>query len=334
LFRLPDGEIELPAGTDLILHSHVARAPAERIAEAEPTGVELEPGLRAWLAGIPAGVTLPDGRAAADILNVAFAGTREQLDRAFASAGWDTADPLNAKTFARGYAAVSAMRTYRTAPVSPLYYGGRLPDAVFQKSFNSISKRHHIRLWQVEGAHDKIWIGAATHDVAVAFDWNRMSLTHKIDPNIDVERKKVLYDLTETGCIDASKAVARPEQARDAGKGDAISTDGVLGFTALRDCPKRVPFESLSRPKRLLTTVVARRFVLEGRHYFTRGNAYYWAYRGVRWTFSPKALRNAGARSPGRLERAAPSAGTKIVNSMSNTREDSTVVPAATRPLS
>ena len=38
---------------------------------------------------------------------------------------------------------------------------GRLPDLVFQKSFNTLAKRHHVRLWQVEVPGGTAWVGAA-----------------------------------------------------------------------------------------------------------------------------------------------------------------------------
>jgi hypothetical protein len=51
----------------------------------------------------------------------------------------------------------------------------------------------------------------------------------------------------------------------------------------------------MKRPRRAFPTVIARRFVLEGRNYLTRGNAYYWAYRGVRWSFTPKSSSSAAS---------------------------------------
>ena len=71
-----------------------------------------------------------------------------------------------------------------------------------------------------------------------------MSLTHKIDPNIDVERRKLIYDLTATGCVVESTLVDRPSQTRDTSTGAAITTDGILAFASLRECagkPRAAP---------------------------------------------------------------------------------------------
>jgi hypothetical protein len=299
LFRLPNAEIELPIGTDLILN--VEAPPLSYVGSPVAPRLHLTTALRTWLQTIPSEVNLPDGEPASDIINLAFLGTREQLSTAFHSAGWTTADPLTAKTFARSYAAVSAMRAYPTAPVSPLLYDDRLPDAVFQKSFNSLSKRHHIRMWSVQTPEGAVWLGAATHDIAAAVDWGRMTLTHKIDPNIDIERDKIHYDLQEAGCVDSSVMLERPLWATNEGiDGASVTTDGALLIARVRRCsPAASSKGTLKRPKRAFTTVIARRFLLEARHYLTRGNAYYWAYRGVRWTFSPKPSANANLRREG-----------------------------------
>lgn len=131
------------------------------------------------------------------------------MTESFAAAGWSTTEPLNAKTFARTYQAFSAMTTYPNAPVSSLYYDGRPAGVVFQKSLNTLAKRHHIRLWPVELAGQEFWLGAATHDIGVGFDWSRMSITHRIDPYLDRERSIIFDDLTK-GRL---RGVVRPRRA-------------------------------------------------------------------------------------------------------------------------
>ena len=57
------------------------------------------------LAELPAEVEHGDEKPAEDLINFAFLGTREQVEEAFLSAGWSSADALTPKTFARMYAA-------------------------------------------------------------------------------------------------------------------------------------------------------------------------------------------------------------------------------------
>jgi hypothetical protein len=297
VFRLPDPEIHIPAGTELIVHvsGETQDQPAVSSVSTAPDN------LVHWLNGVPEGISLPDTTLAADIVNLVFRGSNADLVLAFLGAGWTTADPLNRRTFARSYGAIASLSPYPTAPVSPLRYLGRLPDLVFQKSFNSMTKRHHIRLWKVDSPDGPIWVGAATHDVSIVFDWKRLMLTHRIDPAIDRERDKVLADLTFAGCVSHATRVERPELATRTG--GRISTDGALHLIDSQLCerPSPVIASALGRKKTPFGKVMLRRTILESRQYLLRGNGYYWAFRGlrsrpVRALFSKSATALAGLR--------------------------------------
>lgn len=288
LYGLPEPEIELPPGTDLVLRirADAADLPQESEVEREPS---FDLAFLDELRLQPVETTLADQTQADDIVNLAFTGTRECLIRAFNAAGWTEAEPLNARTFSRTYKALISMRTYSNAPVSMLHYRGSAPGLVFQKSFNSLAKRHHIRLWPVEVMGQTVWLGAATHDVAIAFDWGRMNITHRIDPHIDRERSKVINDLLEAGGISAWDLVPRQEHAlRTSDKGPVV-TDGALIAAVIQPCETfEAGRQALNKPRRARPVLMARRVVLETRYYITRANVYYWAYQGIRWGFTPK----------------------------------------------
>ena len=275
--RLPDPEIYIPAGTELILlvSGEAPELPPVSSASAAPEN------LAQWLTGVPENISLPNGALAADIVNFAFRGSSAELALAFLGSGWTTADPLNKRTFARSYGAFTSLRPYPTAPVSPLLYLGRLPDLVFQKSFNSMAKRHHIRLWPVDSPDGPMWLGAATHDVGIAFNWKRLVLTHRIDPEIDRERDKVLADLTFAGCAAHVARVERPALATDSVR---VSTDGALHLVESRVCRQPSPNSASAsvHKKTPIGKAMLRRTILESRHYLLRGNGYYWAIRGLR----------------------------------------------------
>jgi hypothetical protein len=225
-----------------------------------------------------------------DLVNLAFAGSAEEIETAFQSAGWLPADPNGRRALARTYNAYASMKTYDTAPVSPLYHDGRLPDAVFQKSFNSISKRHHIRIWHSSDPEVPFSLGAATHDVGITMNWSGMKITHEIDPEIDRERTKVLNDLFETGCVAGVRRVDRAHLANsDRTSGDAV-TDGSLWVVDLRGCAgSPLPRVATDEARHGKMATALRRTVLETRYYFTRGNGFYWAALGVE-----KGFRKAG----------------------------------------
>jgi hypothetical protein len=289
IVRLPEPEIRLPEGTEL-------KVDVSRLADDAPSFDPAEPGTIDSTLGLQFGVqsiavTKPGGGLAADIINVAFLGSREDLARAFGLAGWHEAERLSARSMSRTYKAYTAQQGYEAAPVSKLLYENAEPDIVFQKSLNTISKRHHIRLWRYDMGGREVWLGAATHDVGVTFDSSAMSFTHQIHPQIDTERSKVVNDLTFTGCIAPAAYVDRPEAAIQPEHASAIVTDGRLAVIAFVDGCKAQSGEfplNLPAPPKSRVTRIVRRMVLEGRQYVLRGNAYYWAYRAIAFRHSER----------------------------------------------
>ena len=277
VFRLPDPEIHLPTGTEMILRVF-GDAPEVSPVPSQPV---ISSDLASWLKRVHTRVTLPDGNPATDIINFAFRGTKAEISQAFIGAGWVTADPLTRRSFVRSYTSYTSFSSYPTAPVSPLRYQGEVADLVFQKSFNTMSKRHHIRLWEVESPDGPLWLGAATHDISLAFDWKRLAITHRIDVSIDRERDKILADLNFAGCISVTESLERPRLATYSQR---LVTDGALQFIAVQPCLEPTSHINPTAGKKRTPVFkgIARQAVLESRHYFLRGNVYYLAYRGLR----------------------------------------------------
>jgi len=277
LFRLPETEIQLPAGADFQIA--VTRLPSAHPEFEAPPDAQLTAEQRHWLARRPALVTEPTGKPVRDRINIAFTGTVDEVISALRGAGWSQADSLSRDSFGRVYRAFTSMSGYRTAPVSPIYYGDWLPDLVFEKSFNSIAKRHHLRLWRTSPLNGRdMWVGAASHDVRMAVKKWPVSFTHEIDPRIDLERERVIEDLRFAGCAEASAYVERPELAAEKpGKGP--QTDGRLVFVPIHGCRKpEVALDAANTPERQAGPIalrMARRLVLEARYHLTRGNVYY-----------------------------------------------------------
>jgi hypothetical protein len=46
-----------------------------------------------------------------------------------------------------------------------------------------------------------IWVGAATHDVAIQIQMKRLRITHRIDPEVDAERDFVAANLANTRLV-------------------------------------------------------------------------------------------------------------------------------------
>jgi hypothetical protein len=173
-----------------------------------------------------------------DQTNFLFIGTAEQMDAAFTTAGWKLAAGRGFHSDLRTVAALFERTGYAAEPVSTLTLGGLPPDRVYEKQTNTISKRHHIRIWlqkeRLSGA--PVWIAAATHDIGVAFSRAARGLTHRVESNVDIERAKVLDDLRFSGLVDRFAFVARSSATREFrnATGDSLVSDGRMAVIVFR----------------------------------------------------------------------------------------------------
>ena len=288
----PDAEIHLPPGTEFIVSAAVPIVndqPENRISLPEPPSEVLI----AVAASQPLFTTRGASLKTADLTNLLFLGSRQQIVEAFTAAGWWPAEPLTHRSALAVYKAISAQRGYPTAPMSALLLEGRLPDLNFQKTFNTVAKRHHIRIWQQPGQLDgrDIWIGAATHDVAMRFRESGNTFTHRIDPMVDRERAKIIDALTFQGCSEKIQMVDRTITLKPLGRD--LVTDGRLAAITLKQC-EATAFEGTEIHPRQQRTAGGRfvsRLVLEGRYAVLRGNVYYWTYRAVRRALAPSVTK-------------------------------------------
>ena len=158
------------------------------------TRVEHEPGLskRAMVTSTAQGI--PGGP-----INVGLIGSREDVVAAFHAAGWYPADPVTLRSSIEIIGSVLLDRPYNDAPVSPLYFEGRREDLAFEKADGrSADRRQHVRLWMVlESGTDggPVWLGAASFDSGVTLSRDTGQVTHKIAPNIDQERDRLITGL-------------------------------------------------------------------------------------------------------------------------------------------
>jgi len=283
LFRFPEPEIQYAPGADMNLKI-VDPAVQQGVQETPPVPLSAPDSVSDWLANEPFSVDRRDNRPVGDIVNLAFLGSRQQLEQAFSAAGWARAEPNTGKAKKQTYYAFNAMRAYATAPVSPLFYKGTLPEMVFEKSLNTITKRHHIRVWYagvVDG--QELWLGAATHDTGGTFRLSSFKFTHKIDPNVDKERDKVVTDLRFAGCAEPEMHVDRPAVASN-GLDRNSFTDGSATVLSLTDCEgNHVPPYVFPKPGNMVSRL-ARRMILEARNHLLRENPYYWSYEIVKHT--------------------------------------------------
>src|SRR5712671_316789 len=140
-----------------------------------------------------------------DMVNFLLIGSEDAMQKVFTAAGWVKVDADVRGTVLRGIIESISKESYLTMPMSPLYLFGRSQDYgwAHAEPIRVVKTRNHLRVWkapfQLNG--ETLWIGAATHDIGFERDQRNNGVTHKIDPNIDVERDYVEKTLASTGLV-------------------------------------------------------------------------------------------------------------------------------------
>ena len=151
------------------------------------------------------------GHRPADVVTIALVGSPAEVASAFATAGWTEAAASSLRAdIATLWAAARALG-YGAQPVSTLEIDGAPPRFVFEKVVNSMARRDHIRIWQWGGAVGgrELWLVTATRDNGVRFSRAQRSFTHRVNPDVDAEREKVLNDLLAAGVVNGSSYLVR-----------------------------------------------------------------------------------------------------------------------------
>jgi LssY C-terminus len=143
-----------------------------------------------------------------DMVNFLIIGSQAAMEKVFKTAGWVKVDADVKDTVLNGFLASMSKESYLTMPMSPLYLFGRTQDYGWAHAdpIQVVASRNHLRLWKaaftVNG--ETVWVGAATHDIGFEHDNRSTSataITHKIDPDIDLEKSYVEKTLSGTGLV-------------------------------------------------------------------------------------------------------------------------------------
>jgi len=140
-----------------------------------------------------------------DMVNFLILGSEAAMQRVFTTAGWVKVDADVKDTVLHGILGSLSKESYLTMPMSQLYLFGRPQDYgwAHAEPISVVRSRNHLRIWkapyQVKG--ETLWVGAATHDIGFERDQRNNGITHKIDPDIDLERDYVEKTLSSTGLV-------------------------------------------------------------------------------------------------------------------------------------
>ncbi len=175
-----------------------------------PRSQESSSELDNMMSHLPSRVFNAEGREG-DMSNLVFVGQTEDLQKAFEGSGWVKTDKWNPifvwhlLLHGTNNAKLPMARFYLFGRVQDFSYSLPEPGAV-------VSRRHHLRIWKTDHEIDgtPVWVGSATHDVAIEVAKRGRLINHRIDPAVDAERDFVGIDLTRT------KSVSRQEYLHSA----------------------------------------------------------------------------------------------------------------------
>jgi hypothetical protein len=153
---------------------------------------------------IPRRIADKDGKPG-DMVNFLILGSEAAMQRVFTTAGWVKVDADVKDTVLHGVLGSLSKEAYLTMPMSQLYLFSRPQDYgwAHAEPISVVRSRNHLRIWKApfQVGAETLWVGAATHDIGFERDQRNNGITHKIDPDIDLERDYVEKTLTSTGLV-------------------------------------------------------------------------------------------------------------------------------------
>lgn len=175
-----------------------------------------------------------------DIVNFVILGDKDKLENAFQSAGWVLVDKTTGAAVVNALFSSLDKRAYVQMPMSTLFLFGRSQDYGYAHAepISVVASRHHLRIWKSEETFEgrPVYVGSCTHDIGFERDQRNNGVTHKIDPNIDLERDYLKETLTSTGLVSSSTYLEPNDAVKDAktATGGTINTDGRVLVLILR----------------------------------------------------------------------------------------------------
>jgi hypothetical protein len=156
---------------------------------------------------------------AGDMVNFLIIGSEDKVRQTFDTAGWVTVDRTDRDAVLHGILATISKEAYVQLPMSQLYLFDRPQDFGYAHAepFKVVASRHHLRLWKAPFGvgGQTLWVGAGTHDIGFDRDQRNNGITHKIDPDIDLERDYIRDTLRESGMVAALTYMTPPNPVKE-----------------------------------------------------------------------------------------------------------------------
>lgn len=282
----PEPEINLEVGTDIEVELvGNAKLPDDLAPVPQIPFVEHEAELERDLTNLPERTLTKKGREA-DVVNIVFAGSRDDLEKAFTVAGWHQSGSISTRSVTRQFYSFLSRTSYATAPMSTQLLAGRKPDLALEKVFQSHEKRNHMRIWSLEDTWEglPLWASAAVRETGATFSFRHKGFVHHVSEDLDEEQETIVRDLAVAGCVDSIGMIVRPvgHVLRNA-TGEYFRTDGSMTIVRVKPCessagePAGASYKNGSWAYRYL-----RRQILTVRSDLIRSNCIYGMFELVR----------------------------------------------------
>ncbi len=167
-----------------------------------------------------------------DRVNFFVIGSRERMQAALKQAGWAVVDKDKKSAVAAMGLSVLKKESYTTLPMSELKLFGRYQDFGYAMGdpIKVVAARHHFRVWKAPFDLNAVtvWAGAGTHDIGFDKDQRTGGVTHKIDPNTDLEREFIGKTMQQTGLVAKLEhmTVSNPVTKAKTAHGEEFYSDG------------------------------------------------------------------------------------------------------------
>ena len=205
---------------------------------AAPSGLNLptvilDAGLRKNIDGLPRRVHDHLGNPG-DMVNFLIIASEDRAKAALDAADWHLADVDSKEAGLKAIMNTYQKKDYLEMPMSHLYLFDRMQDYGYEQAqaFSVVASRHHFRMWKAPFTYndETVFVGAGTHDIGFEKDVRSGHLTHKIDPEVDLERENIGQSLQKSGKVKSMTYYLPPNPVQDArnASGGGYHSDGKL----------------------------------------------------------------------------------------------------------
>lgn len=169
-----------------------------------------------------------------DMVNFVIVGSQDRAQATLDAANWHLADVDSKEAGLKAIMNTYQKKDYLEMPMSHLYLFDRMQDFGYEQAqaFAVVASRHHFRMWKTPFTWngETVFVGAGTHDIGFERDVRSGHLTHKIDPEVDLERENIAQSLQKSGKVKNMTYYlpANPVQDAKNASGGGYHSDGRL----------------------------------------------------------------------------------------------------------